>query len=105
MAETFGACVVSRFVERASDGRTLKDMDLTESNARWPHPWHLVRRAGLHRELRRIATAEDGPGIPVRVVPRIRVDQVIPSEGLVTLETGQELKTHVVIGADGIYVR
>ncbi|KAK3897610.1 hypothetical protein C8A05DRAFT_47840 [Staphylotrichum tortipilum] len=103
MGETFGACVLSRFVERAMDGNILKDVDLTESNARWPHPWHLVRRAALHRELKRIATAEDGPGIPVTVVPRTRVDKVAPELGLVTLESDQELKAHLVIGADGIY--
>jgi hypothetical protein len=29
---------MSRFIEGAQDSKMLKDIGLTESNARWPHP-------------------------------------------------------------------
>ena len=102
--DEFGGCVMSRFVERAMDGRILKDVDLTESNARWPYPWYLVHRAAFHQELRTVATDKEGSGIPAVVAPRSRVDKVCPEQGLVTLESGHELRVHLIIGADGIYV-
>ncbi len=105
MGETFGACVMSRFVERAMDGSILKDVDLATSNAAWPHPWHLVHRAAFHNELKRIATAPTGPGIPAVVLPHHRVYVVAPDQGLITLESGQQLSADLIIGADGIYVR
>jgi 2-polyprenyl-6-methoxyphenol hydroxylase-like FAD-dependent oxidoreductase len=85
------------------DGQTLKDIDLTESNARWPHPWHLVHRASLHKELKRVATSEDRSGLPVKLFPHNRVVLVDAGQG-VALENGNKIEADVIVGADGIFV-
>ncbi|KAK4158479.1 hypothetical protein C8A00DRAFT_39198 [Chaetomidium leptoderma] len=103
-AGNFGACLMSRFIELAQDGQTLKDIDLTESNARWPHPWHLVHRAAFHQELKRVAVSEDGVGLPVKLFPKRRVSDVDPLLG-VTLDDGTLVLADVLIGADGLYSR
>ncbi len=102
--ETFGACLMSRFHQRTSDGATFRDLDLVQSNAQWLHPWHLVYRGALHQELKRAATTEDRPGTPVILLLGRRVVQVDPQLGVVTLEDGSTLSADVVLGADGIAV-
>lgn len=102
-AKAFGACLMSRYVERTMDGKTLKDIDLTEANARWPHPWHLVHRASLHKELKRVATSEERPGTPVKLFPHHRVVKVDHERG-VTLDNGTVMEADVILGADGIFV-
>ncbi|KAL2134904.1 hypothetical protein VTI74DRAFT_10539 [Chaetomium olivicolor] len=102
-AEKFGGSLMSRYVELSQDGTTLKDLDLTESNKRWPHPWHLVQREALHQELKRIATSLEGPGKPVTILRGEPVDGLDPARGTITLRTGgPEVKGDVIIGADGI---
>lgn len=103
-AETFGANPMSRFVERAKDGQTRKDIDLVEANKRWAHPWHLVHRVALHEELKRIATSEESAGVPVRLLTSSNVVAVDPEKGATTLENGTTVTSDVVVGADGIYV-
>ncbi|KAG7293060.1 hypothetical protein NEMBOFW57_003106 [Staphylotrichum longicolle] len=84
------------------DGKTLKDIDLTEANARWPHPWHLVHRASLHKELKRVATSEERPGTPVKLFPHHRVVKVNDERGA-TLDNGTVMEADVILGADGIF--
>jgi hypothetical protein len=69
---------MSRYIERSHDGTTLKDIDLTESNARWPHPWHLVHRAAFHQELKKVATSGEWEGLPVVLYARQKVVGVDP---------------------------
>jgi 2-polyprenyl-6-methoxyphenol hydroxylase-like FAD-dependent oxidoreductase len=103
-AQNFGPSLMSRYIERAQDGRTLKDVDLTESNARWPHPWQLVHRASFHQELKRVAVSGEGGGVPVILLSKHRVVDVNPQLGA-TLENGKLVSADVILGADGIYVR
>ncbi len=102
-AETFGACLLSRYMQLAYDGRVLMDLDMAERNARWPHPWHLVHRGSLHQELKRAATADQGVGTPVKLFPRHRAVHVDPQLG-VTLDSGCLMNADVILGADGIFV-
>jgi 2-polyprenyl-6-methoxyphenol hydroxylase-like FAD-dependent oxidoreductase len=104
-AETFGECLMSRFVERAQDGQVIKDVDLTESNKRWPHPWQLVHRAQIYQELKRVALSQEEVGPPVELVTKCHVIDVNPRLGTVTALDGTEYRADVIIGADGIYVR
>jgi hypothetical protein len=94
---------MSRYIERTMDGKTRVDVDLTESNAQWPHPWHLVRRASLHQELKRVAISEERSGTPVKLFPHHRVVKVDPQQG-VTLDNGNVVEADVILGADGIFV-
>ncbi|KAJ4297146.1 hypothetical protein N0V88_004064 [Collariella sp. IMI 366227] len=63
-AEKAGANLMSRYVELSREGATMKDIDLTEANKRWLHPWHLVRRDAFHQELRSVALSLHGAGLP-----------------------------------------
>jgi len=80
-------------------------MDLKEPNKRWQHPWHLVHRVALHDKLRSVATSTDGLGRPASLHNSSRVVNVDPEKGVVELENGKLVSAHVIIGADGIYVR
>ncbi|KAK4237136.1 hypothetical protein C8A03DRAFT_44961 [Achaetomium macrosporum] len=102
-AESFGACSMSRYIELTKDGHTFKDVDLTEANKRWPHPWQLVLRAALYQELKRIATSEEGDGVPVDLVFSCQIIDVDPQRGALTMPDGREHQADVIIGADGIY--
>ena len=98
---------MDRLVERAGDGRVIKDIDLTVANKRWQHPWHLVHRVSLHNELKKLAVSEESGsrGIPVKLHTASKVVEVDSYKGTVTLENGTTNTADIVIGADGIYVR
>ncbi|GAA6022639.1 hypothetical protein JCM8202_005029 [Rhodotorula sphaerocarpa] len=66
-------------------------------------PWLLNHRVDLHSELRRMATAEDGPGKPANVRTSAKVVEVDSESGTVTLADGEKLHADVIIGADGIH--
>ncbi|KAK3383143.1 hypothetical protein B0T24DRAFT_36373 [Lasiosphaeria ovina] len=102
LGETFGAITMDGLVERASDGRVIKNLDLTVPNARWQHPWHLVHRASLQEKLKWVATSS-GEGTPVRLVTSQKAVNVDPEQGVLILENGTTVAGDVVIGADGIY--
>ncbi|KAH6853737.1 hypothetical protein B0I37DRAFT_14218 [Chaetomium sp. MPI-CAGE-AT-0009] len=96
-----GRNLMSRYVERTRGGDLIKDIDLTESNARWIYPHHMVQRSALHRELMRVATSMEGGGDPVTMLPKHRVVNVDPEVG-VYVENGVLVSADVIIGADGI---
>ncbi|KAK3394131.1 hypothetical protein B0H63DRAFT_37334 [Podospora didyma] len=104
-AEQFGANTMDRLVERAGDGRVIRDIDLTLANKRWQHPWHLVHRVNLHNELKKLAVSEEAGslGIPVKLYTASKVVEINPDEGTLTLEDGTTHTADMVIGADGIY--
>lgn len=100
-----GANLVSRYLARAYDGRMIQDLKLAEEHsARWSNPWLMVHRAALHKELRRVATAEEGDGVPAVLEGNLNVVGVDPQKGVVTLENGETVLADVIVGADGIYV-
>ena len=102
-AKNLEASLMSRYVERTKGGDIIKDIDLTASNARWGYPRHMVHRSTLQRELMRVATSEEGFGMPVKLIPRKRVVGVNPDVG-VHLDGGVLVAAEVIIGADGIVV-
>lgn len=72
------------------------------SASRWQHPWLLGHRADLHSELKKFATKDDGSGSPVTLRTSSRVAKV-STDGVVILESGEEIKADVVVGADGVH--
>ena len=83
----------------------MRDIDITESNKIWQHPWHLVHRVRLHQELKRVATSPDGPGTPADLRTSSKVVDVDSSTATVSLENGDRLQGDFVVGADGVHVR
>ncbi|KAK0657328.1 hypothetical protein B0T16DRAFT_425591 [Cercophora newfieldiana] len=102
-AETFGANPMDRLVERASDGRLRKDIDLRMPNRRWQHPWHLVHRVNLHHRLKQLATSETGVGTPATLHTASKIVALDPECGSLTLQDGSTVTGDLIIGADGIY--
>ncbi|KAE8152748.1 hypothetical protein BDV25DRAFT_127732 [Aspergillus avenaceus] len=102
-AEEFGANPMERLTEYSAAGEVQREMDLTESNKRWLHPWLLAHRVDLHNNLKRVATSptERHGAIPLRTAARIaRVDA---KAATVTLEDGTQFQGDVVLGADGVH--
>ncbi|KAH8905161.1 FAD/NAD(P)-binding domain-containing protein [Coniochaeta sp. PMI_546] len=102
-AEEFGGNPMSHLVEFSMDGQVMKKADLTGPNQRWQHPWLLVHRVSLHDQLKKLATSEDGAGIPAKLHTASKVVQINPEEGTLTLENGETSTADIIVGADGVY--
>ncbi|KAL2812178.1 hypothetical protein BJX63DRAFT_397188 [Aspergillus granulosus] len=102
-AEEFGANLMERLVEYNAKGELQREMDLTEANKRWQHPWLLAHRIDLHNNLKRIATAptDEYGAIPLRKASRVA--WVDAESATITLEDGTRLQGDVVLGADGVH--
>lgn len=101
--EKLGAVECKKLTQMTPDGKVLFSIPLEREAYRWQHPWQLAHRVGLHSELKRMATTEDGPGKPAVLKLRSRVVDVNTAEGIVTLEDGEVVQSDVVVGADGVH--
>ncbi|KAJ4983382.1 hypothetical protein SVAN01_11117 [Stagonosporopsis vannaccii] len=101
--EKLGAVSCRKLSQWLPNGKELFSIPLEREAHRWQHPWQLAHRVGLHSELKRLATTEDGPGRPAVLKTRSRVVDVNTAEGTVTLETGEVVQGDIVIGADGVH--
>ncbi|KAJ7108123.1 FAD/NAD(P)-binding domain-containing protein [Mycena epipterygia] len=63
----------------------------------------LCHRSELHDELKRLATAEEGPGKPVTIHLKCDVRSCDPTAGTLTLKNGAVHHADLTIGADGIH--
>ncbi|KAI1338942.1 FAD/NAD(P)-binding domain-containing protein [Xylariaceae sp. FL0016] len=86
-----------------TEGRMVREMRLDPST--FGADRILYHRQDLHHGLRDAAVSGDGklPGSPVEVRTASPVKSVDCDQGLVTLESGEELQGDLVIGADGIH--
>ena len=103
-AEEFGANPMNRLIERLSNGNVRMNLDLSEANKQWQHPWLLVHRVNLHDHLKKIATAQEGVGKPAGLHTSSKVVELDPAVGSITLEDGTVVLADIIVGADGIYV-
>ncbi|KAF2728095.1 FAD/NAD(P)-binding domain-containing protein [Polyplosphaeria fusca] len=103
-AEEIGANPTLKMTQYLPNGKVLFSSDLAEQNKRWPHPWLLAHRVHLHSEFKRRATTEEGKGKPVALRTSTRVKDV-SGDGIVTLESGEQISADVVVGADGVHSR
>ncbi|KAF2192020.1 FAD/NAD(P)-binding domain-containing protein [Zopfia rhizophila CBS 207.26] len=78
--------------------------DLEESNKMWQHPWLLAHRVHLLSELKRGATANEGPGTPAILRTSSKAVDV-DANGLVTLANGEQIRADLIVGADGVHSR
>ncbi|KAF2856659.1 FAD/NAD(P)-binding domain-containing protein [Plenodomus tracheiphilus IPT5] len=103
--EAQGAVVCKRLSQWFPDGRVMFSIDLEADAGRWQFPWQLGHRVGLHSELKRLATCEEGVGKPAVLRTRARVVDVDVESGDVVLDGGEVVKGDVVVGADGVHSR
>lgn len=101
--EDHGAVACLRLSQWLPNGKMLFEAELEKEAGRWEYPWQLGHRVGLHSELKRLATTEEGKGTPAVLKLRARVVDVDIYEGTVTLDGGEKIKSDVVIGADGVH--
>lgn len=101
--EKLGAVECKKLTQMLPSGKEMFTIPLEREAHRWQHPWQLAHRVGLHSELKRLATTEDGPGKPAVLKTRSRVVDVNPLDGTVTLDGGEVVQGDVVIGADGVH--
>ncbi|KAH8889560.1 FAD/NAD(P)-binding domain-containing protein [Thozetella sp. PMI_491] len=102
-AEEFGGTLMTRLIENFHTGGCKVNIDLTEANKQWQHPWHLVHRVFLHDTLKKIATSEEGLGTPAVLHTSSKVAEVDAENGAITLADGTKVEADIIIGADGIY--
>jgi 2-polyprenyl-6-methoxyphenol hydroxylase-like FAD-dependent oxidoreductase len=95
---------ICQVTEYNADNELLRDVDLSEPNKLWQHPWQLVHRVHLHEELKRRATSPSGEGVPVVLKTCSRVIDVDASSATAVLENGESVHGDVLIGADGVHV-
>ncbi|GAM34173.1 hypothetical protein TCE0_015r01579 [Talaromyces pinophilus] len=102
-AEKFGANPMQKLTEYTSAGETVREMDLTEPNKKWLHPWLLAHRIDLHNNLTKVAESPTAThkGIPLHKGSRIA--KVDAEKAIITLENGTEVQGDVVVGADGVH--
>ena len=101
--EEHGAVMCQRLTQLLPNGKQLFTVDLEQGAGRWRHPWQLAHRVSLHSELKRLATCEQGAGTPAVLRLRSKVRKVDPKAGVVVLESGEEIQSDVVVGADGVH--
>jgi len=101
-AENFGANPMTRLTEYESTGKLLHSIDLVEPNKMWQHPWQLVHRIHLHRQLSAAAIDKQTAGTPADLRYASKVVDIDPATATVTLASGERIQGDVVIGADGV---
>ncbi|KAF4969206.1 hypothetical protein FZEAL_10272 [Fusarium zealandicum] len=105
LAETIDANAFERITEFNANNKVVRDVDITELNKMWQHPWHLVHRLRLHQELKRTATSSAGPDTPAELRTSSRVVDVDTSAATVLPEDGSQVQGDLVIGADGVHFK
>lgn len=100
--ERFEGNSMNGFREYTAVSHFMFCIPLEQANKIWQHPWHLVHRAHLHRELRAMATSNDGKGGSAQLHLSSRVKKVDPGNATITLHNGQNLSGDVVSVADGL---
>jgi 2-polyprenyl-6-methoxyphenol hydroxylase-like FAD-dependent oxidoreductase len=100
--EDLGAVPCRILSQSLPNGKQLFEVPLWRAAGRWQHQWMLAHRVDLHAELKKVAIAEDGPGTPAILRTSSRVASV-GTDGSVTLDSGEQLRADVVIGADGVH--
>ncbi|KAE8376614.1 hypothetical protein BDV26DRAFT_293950 [Aspergillus bertholletiae] len=90
-------------VAHGSSLKPVTQVDCSKCGEAYGAPWLLVHRVDLHSELRRLATSEEGPGLPVEIVLNSKVVGYDPLEGSVTLADGSVCGADLVVAADGVH--
>ncbi|KAJ7119879.1 hypothetical protein C8R44DRAFT_878262 [Mycena epipterygia] len=85
----------------AADGKLIRET-LAESLARFGTTTIFTRRSRLHAELHTLATGDQRPGKPARIIEEVKISEVDVAAGTVTTESGDTYGGDLIIGADGI---
>ncbi|RYP00594.1 hypothetical protein DL764_006468 [Monosporascus ibericus] len=102
-AEAIDASLMESITEYDANNSITREVNLTEANKIWQHPWHLVHRVRLHEELKRHATSSEGEGEPAELKTSSRVVDIDPTTATAVLESGERVQGDVVVGADGVH--
>ena len=90
-------------VAAGSSLKPLAEVDCSKCDEVYGAPWLLAHRVDLHSELQRLATAQEGPGIPADIVLNSKVVGYDASEGYVTLANGSVHGADLIVAADGVH--
>ncbi|KAJ7854920.1 hypothetical protein B0H13DRAFT_2358182 [Mycena leptocephala] len=84
-----------------ADGRVVRE-SLSESLARFGATSIFTRRSRLQTELHRLATGDQRPGKPARIIKEVKITTVDAARGTIKTESGDTYSGDLIIGADGI---
>ncbi|KAJ7082974.1 hypothetical protein C8R44DRAFT_822673 [Mycena epipterygia] len=85
----------------SADGRVIRET-FAESLARFGTTAIFTRRSRLHAELHNLATGDQRPGKPARIIEEVKISKIDVAEGTITTESGDTYRGDLIIGADGI---
>ncbi|KAH8891202.1 salicylate hydroxylase [Thozetella sp. PMI_491] len=98
--------VRARFVPSSTiwvgEGDTLSTRYSVDPNT-YGAPWYFAHRVDLHEELKRLATGDEGAGVPAVVHLRRTVQAFDPETPSITLADGEVISADMIIVADGIH--
>ncbi|KAJ7681486.1 hypothetical protein B0H17DRAFT_1076108 [Mycena rosella] len=83
------------------DGKITREI-LANSLARFGTTTIFTRRSRLHAELHRLATGDERPGKPARIIEEVKIATVDVVRGEIATEAGDTYRGDLIIGADGI---
>ncbi|PQE23279.1 salicylate hydroxylase protein [Rutstroemia sp. NJR-2017a BVV2] len=87
----------------AHDLKTFDEQFFDHIEYEYGAKFYYSHRVDLHEELMKLATEEEGEGIPARVRNRAEVVKYNTEAGTVTLKDGSTLFADLIIGADGVH--
>ncbi|KAJ6622736.1 hypothetical protein B0H10DRAFT_2012589 [Mycena sp. CBHHK59/15] len=85
----------------APDGKISRET-LADSLKRFGTTTIFTRRSRLHAELHRLATGDQRPGKPARIIEEVKITTVDVAAGKIATEDGVTYEGDLIIGADGI---
>lgn len=83
-------------------GEPVSVVDLDDYEDKWGYVYWMFHRQYMHRMLKDVAEAEDGKGVPVKIICNHRCSEIDLETGTITFEGGVQVSHDVVVGADGI---
>lgn len=95
-------CVANRHVREWTPAGEIKIDAHLDPLTDHGSEWMLCHRVDFHKELIRLATSEEFPGKPAKLVLGELAVSCDPKLGTITLQNGMMISGDVVIGADGI---
>ncbi|PQE22103.1 salicylate hydroxylase protein [Rutstroemia sp. NJR-2017a BVV2] len=87
----------------AKDLKPIDEQFFNHIESEYGAKFYYSHRVDLHEELMRLATGEEGEGIPARLRNRAEVVKYNTEAGSVTLKDGSTLSADLIIGADGVH--
>lgn len=95
--------VLKKLINREWEtGEPVSVYDLDDYEEKWGYVYNMFHRQYMHSMLMDTALAEEGKGVPAKLVVNYKCANIDTKTGLVEFDNGEKVKHDLVVGADGI---